>query len=166
MRQRFAEGDYAEVYVSTPLAVCEQRDTKGLYKLARAGKLRILAVILAAGIGLAFAYLAIYRRGEDDAATEKLRQRLLAQRRTAPDQSARAEAASAPSADARGQLRVLAQAAGLMVGRDETHTDWLVQDLPGDAIQLALRTQPDCRLVVKRQPVGGRIEMQVFLSEC
>lgn len=39
VRQRFAEGDYAEVYVSTPLAVCEQRDTKGLYKLARAGKL-------------------------------------------------------------------------------------------------------------------------------
>jgi hypothetical protein len=93
-------------------------------------------------------------------------QRLLAQRQTAPDQPALAETASAPSADARGQLRVLAQAAGLMAGRDEMHTDWLAQDLPGDAIQLALRTQPACRLVVKRQPVGGRIEMQVFLSEC
>jgi bifunctional enzyme CysN/CysC len=39
VRQRFEPGDFAEVYVSTPLAVCEQRDTKGLYKLARAGKI-------------------------------------------------------------------------------------------------------------------------------
>ena len=39
VRARFAPGDFAEVYVSTPLAVCEERDTKGLYKLARAGKL-------------------------------------------------------------------------------------------------------------------------------
>lgn len=39
VRQRFEPGDFVEVYVSTPLAVCEQRDTKGLYKLARAGKL-------------------------------------------------------------------------------------------------------------------------------
>ena len=39
LRARFAPGDFAEVYVSTPLAVCESRDTKGLYKLARAGKL-------------------------------------------------------------------------------------------------------------------------------
>jgi adenylylsulfate kinase-like enzyme len=28
-----------EVHVSTPLEVCEQRDIKGLYKLARAGKI-------------------------------------------------------------------------------------------------------------------------------
>jgi adenylylsulfate kinase len=39
VRQRFEPGDFAEVYVSTPLAVCEERDTKGLYKLARAGSL-------------------------------------------------------------------------------------------------------------------------------
>jgi adenylyl-sulfate kinase len=39
VRQRFAPGDFVEVYVSTPLAVCEQRDTKGLYKLAHSGKL-------------------------------------------------------------------------------------------------------------------------------
>ena len=31
--------DFLEVYVSAPLEVCEQRDVKGLYKLARAGKL-------------------------------------------------------------------------------------------------------------------------------
>lgn len=30
---------FLEVYVSTPLDVCEQRDVKGLYKLARAGKI-------------------------------------------------------------------------------------------------------------------------------
>ncbi|MGC1415669.1 MAG: adenylyl-sulfate kinase [Candidatus Acidiferrum sp.] len=33
-------GDFMEVYVDTPLAVCELRDPKGLYKQARLGKLR------------------------------------------------------------------------------------------------------------------------------
>ena len=32
-----AHGDFIEIYVSTPLAVCEQRDRKGLYAKARAG---------------------------------------------------------------------------------------------------------------------------------
>ena len=32
-------GDFIEVYVSTPLTVCEQRDRKGLYAQARAGKI-------------------------------------------------------------------------------------------------------------------------------
>ena len=32
-------GDFIEVFVDTPLEVCEQRDPKGLYKLARAGKI-------------------------------------------------------------------------------------------------------------------------------
>ncbi len=36
---RFELGEFLEVYVSTPLAECEARDPKGLYKLARAGKL-------------------------------------------------------------------------------------------------------------------------------
>ncbi len=31
--------NFLEVYASAPLAVCEQRDVKGLYKLARAGKM-------------------------------------------------------------------------------------------------------------------------------
>jgi adenylylsulfate kinase len=39
VRARFDEGEFFEVYVSTPLAICEQRDPKGLYKLARSGKL-------------------------------------------------------------------------------------------------------------------------------
>ncbi len=30
---------YMEVYVDTPLAICEQRDVKGLYKRARAGEI-------------------------------------------------------------------------------------------------------------------------------
>jgi sulfate adenylyltransferase len=35
-----AEGGFIEVYVSTPLEVCEQRDRKGLYAKARAGVLK------------------------------------------------------------------------------------------------------------------------------
>lgn len=38
-RSLIGVADFLEVYVSAPLAVCEQRDVKGLYKLARAGKL-------------------------------------------------------------------------------------------------------------------------------
>jgi sulfate adenylyltransferase len=33
-------GGYIEVHISTPLEVCEQRDVKGLYAMARAGKLK------------------------------------------------------------------------------------------------------------------------------
>jgi adenylyl-sulfate kinase len=33
-------GNFLEVYVNTPLSVCESRDPKGLYKKARAGELR------------------------------------------------------------------------------------------------------------------------------
>ncbi len=32
--------DFVEVFVDTPIEVCEQRDPKGLYKMARAGKLQ------------------------------------------------------------------------------------------------------------------------------
>ncbi|MBE9178441.1 adenylyl-sulfate kinase [Oculatella sp. LEGE 06141] len=38
VRQRI--GDFVEVYVNAPLAVCEQRDVKGLYKKARAGEIK------------------------------------------------------------------------------------------------------------------------------
>jgi adenylyl-sulfate kinase len=34
------EGDFVEIYVNAPLAVCEQRDPKGLYKKARAGQIQ------------------------------------------------------------------------------------------------------------------------------
>jgi adenylylsulfate kinase len=33
------KGDFVEVFVDTPLAICEQRDPKGLYKKARAGEI-------------------------------------------------------------------------------------------------------------------------------
>ncbi len=42
-RQRVRElltDDYIEVFVDTPLSVCEQRDPKGLYKKARAGQIK------------------------------------------------------------------------------------------------------------------------------
>jgi|SRR5690349_12816958 len=40
VRDLVESGEFVEVYVSTPLEVCEQRDRKGLYKLARAGKVQ------------------------------------------------------------------------------------------------------------------------------
>ena len=39
-REMLDEGEFVEVYVNTPLEVCEQRDVKGLYKKARAGNLK------------------------------------------------------------------------------------------------------------------------------
>jgi adenylyl-sulfate kinase len=38
-RARSEIGRFVEVYVNTPLAVCEQRDVKGLYRRARAGEI-------------------------------------------------------------------------------------------------------------------------------
>lgn len=39
-RARSEIGRFVEVYITTPLPVCEQRDVKGLYKKAREGKIR------------------------------------------------------------------------------------------------------------------------------
>lgn len=39
-RSLFKEGEFIEVFVDTPIAVCEQRDVKGLYAKARAGSLK------------------------------------------------------------------------------------------------------------------------------
>ena len=39
-RQIMANDEFIEVFVDTPLKVCEARDPKGLYKKARAGQLR------------------------------------------------------------------------------------------------------------------------------
>ena len=33
-------GNFVEVFVETPVAVCETRDVKGLYKKARAGEIK------------------------------------------------------------------------------------------------------------------------------
>jgi len=40
VRELFPEGEFIEVHVNTPLAVCEERDPKGLYKKARAGEIK------------------------------------------------------------------------------------------------------------------------------
>jgi bifunctional enzyme CysN/CysC len=48
-RDMLEPGEFFEVFVDTPLDVCEERDPKGLYKLARAGKLPNLT-----GIGSAY----------------------------------------------------------------------------------------------------------------
>ncbi|PSS21227.1 Adenylyl-sulfate kinase [Actinidia chinensis var. chinensis] len=39
-RALLPEGDFIEVFMNVPLQVCEARDPKGLYKLARAGKIK------------------------------------------------------------------------------------------------------------------------------
>jgi bifunctional enzyme CysN/CysC len=39
-REKVADGEFLEVFVDAPLAVCEERDAKGLYKKARAGEIR------------------------------------------------------------------------------------------------------------------------------
>ena len=39
-RELVGSDDFIEVFIDTPLAVCEQRDPKGLYKKARAGEIK------------------------------------------------------------------------------------------------------------------------------
>lgn len=39
-RELVGEGQFLEVYIDTPLSVCEQRDPKGLYQKARAGVIK------------------------------------------------------------------------------------------------------------------------------
>ena len=39
VRTLLDEGDFVEIFVNTPLALCEQRDPKGLYKKARSGEI-------------------------------------------------------------------------------------------------------------------------------
>lgn len=39
VREMFADGEFIEIFVNTPMDVCEQRDPKGLYKKARAGQI-------------------------------------------------------------------------------------------------------------------------------
>jgi adenylylsulfate kinase len=40
VRAALTSGDFVEIYVKAPLAVCEGRDPKGLYKKARAGEIK------------------------------------------------------------------------------------------------------------------------------
>ena len=38
-RELMEEGEFIEIFMDTPLDVCEERDPKGLYKKARAGQI-------------------------------------------------------------------------------------------------------------------------------
>jgi bifunctional enzyme CysN/CysC len=40
VRDLLEPGEFVEVYISTPLEICETRDRKGLYKMAREGKIQ------------------------------------------------------------------------------------------------------------------------------
>lgn len=40
IKKTISNEDFVEVYVNTPLEVCEERDVKGLYKKARAGEIK------------------------------------------------------------------------------------------------------------------------------
>ncbi|UYM18544.1 adenylyl-sulfate kinase [Endozoicomonas euniceicola] len=40
VRDMLPEGEFIEVFVNTPIEVCEQRDPKGLYQKARAGQIK------------------------------------------------------------------------------------------------------------------------------
>ena len=37
---KLGNGEFIEVFIDTPIAICEQRDPKGLYKKARAGEIK------------------------------------------------------------------------------------------------------------------------------
>jgi adenylylsulfate kinase len=39
-RAKVKDGDFIEIFVDTPIEICEQRDPKGLYKKARAGEIK------------------------------------------------------------------------------------------------------------------------------
>ncbi|MBK8848483.1 MAG: adenylyl-sulfate kinase [Bacteroidetes bacterium] len=40
VRELLPPGDFIEIFVNTPIEICEQRDVKGLYKKARAGEIK------------------------------------------------------------------------------------------------------------------------------
>jgi adenylylsulfate kinase-like enzyme len=40
VRERLADALFLEIFVDAPLAICEQRDPKGLYAKARRGEIR------------------------------------------------------------------------------------------------------------------------------
>lgn len=40
IRATLGDGDFQEIFIDTPIEVCEQRDPKGLYKKARAGEIK------------------------------------------------------------------------------------------------------------------------------
>ncbi|KAH7372924.1 hypothetical protein KP509_17G029400 [Ceratopteris richardii] len=45
-RQLVGPGEFIEVYMNFPVSLCEERDPKGLYRLARAGKIKVSFQVL------------------------------------------------------------------------------------------------------------------------
>jgi adenylylsulfate kinase-like enzyme len=39
-RELLGEGEFLEIFIDTPIEICMQRDPKGLYEKAKAGKIR------------------------------------------------------------------------------------------------------------------------------
>ncbi|MBT5449963.1 MAG: adenylyl-sulfate kinase, partial [Gemmatimonadetes bacterium] len=39
VRELMGEGDFVEIFIDTPVEICEERDPKGLYKKARTGEI-------------------------------------------------------------------------------------------------------------------------------
>ena len=39
-REMLGDGEFLEIFIDTPLDVCEERDPKGLYEKARAGNIK------------------------------------------------------------------------------------------------------------------------------
>ena len=47
IKKTVGEDNFVEVFVNTPLAICEARDVKGLYKKARTGEIKNMTGISA-----------------------------------------------------------------------------------------------------------------------
>lgn len=75
-------------------------------------QLRMIAVVLAAAIALAFAYVAIYRRPEEDQETEQERQRLMRRREALLDDLISAEEGQASAATTDGKAGAAARDGG------------------------------------------------------
>ena len=73
-RELFAEGEFVEIFVDAPIAVCERRDPKGLYRKARAGLISNFT-----GIGSAYEppELADIRLATDEFDAEELADQVL-----------------------------------------------------------------------------------------
>ena len=40
VRELVGEGEFVEIFIDTPIEICQQRDPKGLYEKAKAGKIK------------------------------------------------------------------------------------------------------------------------------
>ena len=84
-KEIIGEDDFLEVFIDTPLEVCEQRDLKGLYKKARAGEIKNFTGISAPFESPENPYLRVDNTGSDlDKTVKKMLLRILPQIRFDP----------------------------------------------------------------------------------